>query len=70
MMSSGVICGKFNKETMLASQAKDIPGYTFGEALEKKAVLKEGKKTGWTRLKQRLWWNFILNRARYWKQKE
>lgn len=35
MMSSGVICGKFNKETMLASQAKDIPGYTFGEALEK-----------------------------------
>lgn len=35
MMSSGVVCGKFNKETMLASQAKDIPGYTFGEALEK-----------------------------------
>jgi len=34
MMSSGVICGKFNKETMLASQAKDIPGYTFGEALD------------------------------------
>jgi len=33
MMSSGVVCGKFNKETMLASQAKDIPGYTFGEAL-------------------------------------
>ncbi|WP_024295450.1 Zn-dependent hydrolase [Lacrimispora indolis] len=35
MMSSGVICGKFNKDTMLTSQAKDIPGYTFGEALEK-----------------------------------
>lgn len=35
MMSSGVICGKFDKETMLASQAKDIPGYTFREALEK-----------------------------------
>jgi len=35
MMSSGVICGKFDKENMLASQAKDIPGYTFGEALEK-----------------------------------
>lgn len=35
MMSSGVVCGKFNKETMLASQAKDIPGYTFGEALDK-----------------------------------
>lgn len=34
MMSSGVVCGKFNKETMLASQAKDIPGYTFGEALD------------------------------------
>ncbi|HCD44542.1 MAG TPA: Zn-dependent hydrolase, partial [Lachnoclostridium sp.] len=33
MMSSGVICGKFDKETMLASQAKDIPGYTFGDAL-------------------------------------
>jgi len=35
MMSSGVICGKFDKEVMLASEAKDIPGYTFGEALEK-----------------------------------
>ncbi len=34
MMSSGVICGKFNKEEMLASVAKDIPGYTFGMALE------------------------------------
>ncbi|NLU53250.1 MAG: Zn-dependent hydrolase [Clostridiaceae bacterium] len=34
MMSSGVICGKFEKEKMLASEAKDIPGYTFGEALE------------------------------------
>ena len=34
MMSSGVICGKFDKEAMLASQAKDMPGYTFGEALE------------------------------------
>lgn len=33
MMSSGVICGKFPKEKMLASVAKDIPGYTFGEAL-------------------------------------
>lgn len=35
MMSSGVICGKFDKAAMLASQAKDIPGYTFGEALKK-----------------------------------
>lgn len=34
MMSSGVICGKFDKEVMLASIAKDEPGYTFGEALE------------------------------------
>ncbi|WP_099466900.1 Zn-dependent hydrolase [Konateibacter massiliensis] len=34
MMSSGVICGKFDKAVMLASEAKDIPGYTFGEALE------------------------------------
>ncbi len=34
MMSSGVICGKFDKAKMLASEAKDIPGYTFGEALE------------------------------------
>ncbi len=34
MMSSGVICGKFDKASMLSSVAKDIPGYTFGEALE------------------------------------
>lgn len=34
MMSSGVICGKFDKAEMLASEAKDVPGYTFGEALE------------------------------------
>jgi N-carbamoyl-L-amino-acid hydrolase len=34
MMSSGVICGKFEKAEMLRSEAKDIPGYTFGEALE------------------------------------
>lgn len=33
MMSSGVICGKFEKAAMLASVAKDMPGYTFGEAL-------------------------------------
>lgn len=31
MMSSGVICGKFKKEDMLASS--DIEGVTFGEAL-------------------------------------
>lgn len=34
MMSSGVICGKFAKDDMLKSEAKDIPGYTFGDALE------------------------------------
>ena len=33
-MSSGVITGKFDKEAMLKSEAKDIPGYTFGEALQ------------------------------------
>lgn len=33
MMSSGVICGKFNKADMLSSVAKDEPGYTFGDAL-------------------------------------
>ncbi len=35
MMSSGVVCGKFEKEKMLASVAKDVPGLTFGEALAK-----------------------------------
>jgi len=33
MMSSGVICGKFNKETILKS--KDLNGVTFAQALEK-----------------------------------
>ena len=33
MMSSGVICGKFDKAAMLASIAKDKPGYTFEQAL-------------------------------------
>lgn len=39
MMSSGVICGKFDKETILSSEAKDLPGYSFGEALEKSGYL-------------------------------
>jgi len=39
MMSSGVICGKFDKAEMLASEAKDILGYTFGEALEKSGFM-------------------------------
>ncbi|MCM1146116.1 MAG: Zn-dependent hydrolase [Clostridium sp.] len=34
MMSSGVVCGKFERDKMLASEAKDIPGYTFQQALE------------------------------------
>lgn len=33
MMSSGVICGKFNKEKMLASKSILDPGKTFGDAL-------------------------------------
>lgn len=33
MMCSGVICGKFDEETMLASEAVDIKGYTFGQAV-------------------------------------
>jgi N-carbamoyl-L-amino-acid hydrolase len=35
MMSSGVITGKFDKAAMLRSYAKDVPGLSFGEALEK-----------------------------------
>ena len=34
MMASGVVCGKFEKDRMLASVAKDVPGLTFGQALE------------------------------------
>ena len=39
MMSSGVICGKFQKEDMLKSVAKDIPGYTFADALRESGFL-------------------------------
>lgn len=35
MMSSGVITGKFDKASMLKSYAKDVPGLSFGEALDK-----------------------------------
>lgn len=35
MMSSGVITGKFDKATMLKSYAKDVPGLSFAEALDK-----------------------------------
>lgn len=34
MMSSGIICKKFKKEDMFKSEAKDIPGYTFAQALK------------------------------------
>lgn len=34
MMSSGIIAGKFEKKEMLLSEAKDIKGYTFGDALK------------------------------------
>lgn len=34
MMSSGVICGKFAKDEMLKSAAKDVPNLTFGQALD------------------------------------
>src|SRR5574344_156337 len=34
IMCTGIICNKFKKEDMLASEAVDIPGYTFGKALD------------------------------------
>lgn len=34
MMCSGIICGKFKKEDMFASVAKDDSGKTFGQALK------------------------------------
>ena len=42
MMCSGVVTGKFDKDAMLASEAKDIPGYTFGQALKESGF--EGSK--------------------------
>jgi N-carbamoyl-L-amino-acid hydrolase len=35
MMGSGVVCGKFDRAAMLKSYAKDMPGLSFSEALEK-----------------------------------
>lgn len=43
MMSSGVICGKFDKAAMLASEAKDRKGYTFSDALEESGFQGEEK---------------------------
>lgn len=34
MMCSGILCGKFREEEMLAVEANDMPGYTFAQALE------------------------------------
>lgn len=39
MMSSGVLTGKFDKAAMLASEAKDKPGYTFGQALAESGLI-------------------------------
>lgn len=41
MMSSGVVCGKFDKSTMLAS--KDPDGNTFGDALAKSGYIGDEK---------------------------
>lgn len=43
MMCSGIICGKFSKEEMMASEAKDIPGYTFGQALAESGFAGDAK---------------------------
>ena len=45
MMSSGVICGKFDKASMLASVAKDIPGLLLVKPW-RPAAIKEKKRTG------------------------
>ena len=43
MMCSGIICGKFKKEEMFASVAKDGSGKTFGQALSESGFLREEK---------------------------
>ena len=43
MMCSGIICGKFKKEEMFASVAKDGSGKTFGQALSESGFLGEEK---------------------------
>jgi hypothetical protein len=48
MMSSGVICGKFDKAKMLASVAKDTGDITFGEASQPQDTWAT-RLTGWTR---------------------
>ncbi len=43
LMSSGVVCGKFDKDKMLASRSILDPGKTFKEALEASPFLGEAK---------------------------
>lgn len=43
MMCSGIICGKFKKEEMFASVAKDGSGKTFGQVLSESGFLGEEK---------------------------
>lgn len=43
MMCSGIICGKFKKEEMFASVAKDGSGKTFGQALSESGFLGKEK---------------------------
>ena len=43
MMCSGIICGKFKKEEMFASVAKDGSGKTFGQDLSESGFLGEEK---------------------------
>lgn len=43
MMCSGIICGKFKKEEMFASVAKNGSGKTFGQALSESGFLGEEK---------------------------
>lgn len=38
-MSSGIICGKFDKDIILRSEAKDIPRYTFKDALSESGFM-------------------------------
>ena len=49
MMSSGVICDKFDKDTMLASEAKDKPGI-HSHRLLRKADIKAARKTVFLRI--------------------
>ena len=67
MMSSGVICNKFDKAKMLASEAKDKPGYTFAEALEASGYL--GEESNRPRpISSVPCWNCTWSKAPCWKR--